>query len=831
MKNIIARVSIGVIILFVYANPVAYAQQNPEQSETIKEASPKPLSKYRGSNKRDWDLLHTKLAVSFDWEKRYLFGKATLTLKPYFYEQERLELDAKGMTINRITVGKSPLKYQYDGQKIKISLRELYERADTLVIFIDYTSKPYEREIGGSEAIEEDRGLYFINADGLDPSKPKQIWTQGETEASSVWMPTIDSPNEKCTQEIAITVAENFNSLSNGTLTSSINNNDGNRTDTWVMNQPHSPYLFMMAIGEFEVIKDQWNGLPVSYHLEKGFGQYANSIFGNTPEMMQFFSDKLDYPYPWPKYDQIVVRDYVSGAMENTSASLYMERLNATDRDLIDYNWDDIIAHELFHQWFGDLVTCESWSNLTLNEGFASYAEYLWNEYKYGLDEADYSFLLEQEGYMDDAEKEVKQLIRYHYTTSEDMFDGHTYNKGAAVIHMLRNYLGDEAFFAGLSNYLHTNEYQSVELADLRQAFENVSGEDLNWFFDQWYFFAGHPILDVSDNYENDTLTVTVNQIQSTIHTPIFKLPVFIDIWKGDELFSFPVVIENESETYLFPMTEAPDVVIFDSKRQLLAEINHPKTENQYVAQFDKDKSLYSRIETMDSLYAFKNKKLIAQILNSAFDDPYYVIRQYAIEHLIDNDIKIKKYEEQVFKALQDSSSFVRSVAITYLGNQDFETYQNNITIGLKDQSYMVVGAAIAAYTKNNVALDTALISSFKEESNINIVLTLAAYFNRHPEDTSFDWYNNKLSNLDGNTLFYFIQMYAEKLIQAPTEKRKNAVPKFHQIALNDSDHLVRFSAFQALVLMSEIEGVAAALEEIKNNEKDKRLIELYEKI
>ena len=423
MKNIIARVSIGVIILFVYANPVAYAQQNPEQSETIKEASPKPLSKYRGSDKRDWDLLHTKLAVSFDWEKRYLYGKATLTLKPYFYEQERLELDAKGMTINRITVGKSPLKYQYDGQKIKISLRELYERADTLVIFIDYTSKPYEREIGGSEAIEEDRGLYFINADGLDPSKPKQIWTQGETEASSVWMPTIDSPNEKCTQEIAITVAENFNSLSNGTLTSSINNNDGNRTDTWVMNQPHSPYLFMMAIGEFEVIKDQWNGLPVSYHLEKGFGQYANSIFGNTPEMMQFFSDKLDYPYPWPKYDQIVVRDYVSGAMENTSASLYMERLNATDRDLIDYNWDDIIAHELFHQWFGDLVTCESWSNLTLNEGFASYAEYLWNEYKYGLDEADYSFLLEQEGYMDDAEKEVKQLIRYHYTTSEDMFD------------------------------------------------------------------------------------------------------------------------------------------------------------------------------------------------------------------------------------------------------------------------------------------------------------------------------------------------------------------------------------------------------------------------
>ena len=360
------------------------AQTNSEAANVSEELMETELLTYRGSVSRTWDLLHTDLAVSFDWEKRYLYGIATLDLKPLFYEQERLVLDAKGMDIKSLNVDGVSLKFEYDGWEILIPFNQAYSRNDTIQVSIEYTAKPYEREVGGSEAIEENRGLYFVNADGSDPNKPQQIWTQGETEASSGWFPTIDIPNERSTQKMKITVRNKFKTLSNGLLTEQIEEPNGKRTDIWVMDQPHAPYLFMMAVGDFTVTRDEWNDVPLAYWLEDDFGKYGKDIFGNTPEMMTFFSEILGYPYPWKKYDQIVVRDYVSGAMENTSASLFYEQLNVDRRYLIDDNWDAIIAHELMHQWFGDLVTCESWSNVTLNEGFASYSEYLWNQYKYG---------------------------------------------------------------------------------------------------------------------------------------------------------------------------------------------------------------------------------------------------------------------------------------------------------------------------------------------------------------------------------------------------------------------------------------------------------------
>lgn len=808
-----------------------FSQSNTERaavSEALMEAE---VLQYRGSTSRSWDLLHTELSVSFDWENRYLNGIAVLDLKPYFYEQEQLTLDAKGMEIKAVAIAGATVPFEYDGFTIDITLAQAATRQDTLQVTIDYVAKPYEREVGGSEAIEENRGLYFINADGADAAKPKQIWTQGETEASSGWFPTIDAPNERCTQVMKITVQDQFKTLSNGLLREQNKQDNGLRTDVWVMDQPHAPYLFMMAVGEFEVVEDSWNGMPMAYWMEKGYGQYAKDIFGHTPEMITFFSDVLGYPFPWKKYDQVVVRDFVSGAMENTTASVFYEALNVNRRSLIDENWDDIIAHELMHQWFGDLVTCESWSNLTLNEGFASYAEYMWNQYKYGQDQADYVFLIEQETYFDEAVEDPKNLIRYYYGDQEEMFDAHSYNKGAAVLHMLRSYLGDDAFFEGLKNYLHDNAYTSVEVSQLRMAFETVTGEDLNWFFDQWFFFAGHPELEVRHEYKNDTLTLTVAQVQTVDEMPIFQLPVFIDVWKGEELFSFPVVINEAYETYEFPMDEKPDAVIFDSERQLLAMIDHPKSEEEYVTQFVKDGSLYSRIETMDSLYSFKNKKLIDQVLQLAFQDSFAMVRQYAVEYLIDEEVKLKKYEPQIAQLLQDSSSHVRSYVLAYLGRTGFEEYRSAFDQALNDSSYLVAASALAQFTRNGVDLPAKFLEDQKKETNLNIVVMLADYYNHQEHKDSYEWFQQRIQGLDGNTLFYFIQAYAEKLLDAPDQFRKAAIPQFEEIARNHTNYMARFSAYQALVLMSDIEGVESKLKDIRENEKDERLIELYEGI
>jgi aminopeptidase N len=286
---------------------------------------------------------------------------------------------------------------------LNIKLDRTYLRDERYVVYIDYTAKPDEfTGSQGSAAITDAKGLYFINPKGEEKDKPTQIWTQGETEATSVWVPTIDKTNQKTTQEFNLTVPAKYVTLSNGKLTSQKNNTDGTRTDTWVMELPHSPYLFFMGVGDFAVVKDTYKGKEVSYYVEKEYEKVARRIFGLTPEMMKFFSEKVTgIEYPWVKYSQIVGRDYVSGAMENTTATLHQESAQQTARELVDgVGWESTIAHELFHQWFGDLVTAESWSNLTVNESFADYSQYLWLEYKYGADEAGFENYSEMQQYL-----------------------------------------------------------------------------------------------------------------------------------------------------------------------------------------------------------------------------------------------------------------------------------------------------------------------------------------------------------------------------------------------------------------------------------------------
>ena len=323
----------------------------------------------------------------------------------------------------------------------------------------------------GSAAISGSKGLYFINPQGKDKNKPVQIWTQGETESNSGWFPTIDKPNQKTTNEISMTVPAKYQTLSNGTLVSSKPAANGMRTDTWKMNLPHAPYLIMMGVGEFSIIKDSYKGKEVSYYVEKDYAPVARKIFGLTPEMIGYFSRITGVEYPWSKYSQIVVRDYISGAMENTTATVHGESAQQNARQLIDENrWEYIIAHELFHMWFGDYVTCESWSNLTVNESFANYSEVLWEEYKHGKDAAAEHHYDNMQNYLLGG-NEKKNLVRFDYKDREDMFDLVSYEKGGRVLHMLRNWVGDSAFFKSMNLYLKTKKFGTAEAHDVRTGF------------------------------------------------------------------------------------------------------------------------------------------------------------------------------------------------------------------------------------------------------------------------------------------------------------------------------------------------------------------------
>src|SRR6201992_2545236 len=314
LKTLASIVLSGALITSLQTS---YAQDTTAKAED-------PLLKiYRATPPKINDLIHTKLDVHFDYKKCYMYGKEWVTLKPHFYPTDTLRLDAKGMDIKNVSVVRNgqniPLKYKYqDSLSLAINLDKVYHNNETYTIYIDYTSKPNELKTKGSAAINDAKGLYFINPDGTEKDKPKQIGTQAETESSSAWFPTIDKPDQKTTDEISMTVPAKYVTLSNGRLASQKVNGDGTRTDDWKMELPHAPYLFMMAVGDFKIYKDHWRNKEVNYYLEPKYAPYAKDIFGQTPAMMELFSTSLGVDFAWEKYAQVVVRDYPLGAMENT---------------------------------------------------------------------------------------------------------------------------------------------------------------------------------------------------------------------------------------------------------------------------------------------------------------------------------------------------------------------------------------------------------------------------------------------------------------------------------------------------------------------------------
>ena len=650
----------------------------------------------RESNPKINDLVHTKLDVRFDYAKSYLYGKAWITLKPHFYNTDSLLLDAKGMDIKEVAIikgtAKSKLKYNYDGMELRINLDKTYKGGENYTVYIDYVSKPDELKVKGSAAITNAKGLYFINPKGEDKDKPTQIWTQGETEANSAWMPTIDKPNQKTTDEIYMTVPAKYVTLSNGLLISQKKNADGTRTDYWKMDLPHAPYLFFMGVGEYAVIKDSYKGKEVSYYVEPKYASVARGIFGRTPEMIKFFSDKLGVDYPWQKYAQIVGRDYVSGAMENTTATLHQESAYQNARELVDgIGWESTIAHELFHQWFGDLVTTESWSHITVNESFANYSETLWDEYKKGKDAGDAQNFVDMQGYLSDPSNPGKDLVRFHYADKEDVFDGVSYNKGGRILHMLRNYVGDDAFFKSLNNYLTTNKFKAGEAGLLRLAFEEVTGKDMNWFWNQWYYGSGHPLVKIDYNYETPgKAMVIIEQTQKT--GKVFRLPITIDIYTGAAKKRYNVWVENNIDTFTFNYSQKPALINVDADKVMLWIKTDNKTAENYVHQMKYAPNYLDRKEALD-YFAKKNMPELALGLS----DKYAPLRKNTIEKLeaskIAEEAKIIEAIEKI--ANTDNDRKTKAAAVSYLAKTSNAKYKALYEKNINDSSYSVAGAAL----------------------------------------------------------------------------------------------------------------------------------------
>lgn len=820
---------------------------------------------YREANPKLTDIIHTRLDVSFDWTNSRLNGKAQLKLKQHFYASDMVYLNARGMDIKSVSVSEivflpvnkkvgnkiidtgveekqntvNNSSYKYENDSIKINLGRVFKGDEKFYVTIEYVSKPNELKKGGSNAISSDKGLYFVNPTGENIYKMPQIWTQGETQSNSAWFPTIDSPNSKTTQDIYMTVEDRFTTLSNGLLVDTKKNSDGTKTDHWKMEEPHAPYLAMMAVGMFKKVTDEpWNGKEVSYYVEKEYEPHAKGIFGDTKEMIEFYSSKLGVPYAWPKYAQIAVRDYVSGAMENTSATLHGDfAVYQTTREMVDgKKGEDIIAHELFHQWFGDLVTCESWSNLPLNESFATYGEYLWEEYKNGRDAADRHHWQSREGYMGSL-KEV-DLVRFNYEEREDMFDAFSYNKGGQVLHMLRKAVGDEAFFASLKNYLETNKFKSAEIHNLRLAFEEVTGKDMNWFFNQWFLSKGRPKLKVSQSYNASTgkVELSIEQTQDFKKYPLYKLPIDIDIYVNGKAERTRIWVTEAKQTFNIKTSGQPQLVNFDAERQLLCNLDYTKTKEEYIFQYKNAPLYQDRMEAIKGLEEKLNDSEVFNLFKQiAQTDKYHPVRSYVVGKLEsasqDQMADVKQVLLSVYN--NDKKTRTRARALSALNKKfsgDAEVQALNEK-ALSEQSYAICGEAIDALTKSNPKLAMEKSKQFESDHGTDIVFAIADLYSNHGADDQIKYFQDNIKYMTGFEMVSFCGLYSKTAKRCTSEVSAISCAKDLETIAFGATRFVKYGAVKGLRDLTQVwegkeKATKAKLEAATAEKKDTAALE-----
>jgi aminopeptidase N len=576
-----------------------------------------PGARPRYAPDRTIDLQHVMLVVEVDPPARSIAGTATLRGSMIAAATRALELDAVELQIDKVVVNGKAAGFRHDGKRLRVELPVLAAGA-SITIAIDYRGAPR-------------RGLYFIAPDDGYPNKPVQVWTQGQDEDSRYWFPCFDTPNEKATSEVIATVPAAMFALSNGSLVSDHTSGD-KRTLHWRLDVPHSCYLITLAVGDFATIETSWRDVPVVYLAQRGREAEAERTLARTPQMLELFSKQFGVAYPYPRYAQVFVADFIFGGMENTSATTLSDTVLIDERAALDYDIDSLVAHELAHQWFGDLVTCRDWGEGWLNEGFATYAEYLWREHHEGRDAAD----LELEEWADmyfgeDSGRYRRTIATKLYDEPIDIFDHHLYEKGGRVLHMLRHTIGDDALWKSLAHYLTKHRHGVVESRDLARAVEEATGKNLDWFFSQWVIDgAGHPELelDVRWDAEHELATVSVSQVHKVdAKTPLFRLPTTMRFRVDDRDVDLPLEITEAKHAFHFRLAGEPTQAIFDPGRVLLASRTIDKPEPMWIAELASATLANDRGAAAHALAKRGGPAAERALGDALVRDPYWAIR------------------------------------------------------------------------------------------------------------------------------------------------------------------------------------------------------------
>jgi aminopeptidase N len=639
---------------------------------------------------RDYDLQHSKIALRFDLEQKKVLGEVTHSLSILRDGTAKIVFDSAGLTIQKVTVNKAAAKFETTPDKLIIPLAAEAKSGEKFDITIKYEGKPT-------------KGMYFILPDKDYPDRPSQIWTQGESEDTHYYLPTYDYPNDRLTTETILTVAASWITVSNGKLISVSDAGKGLKTWYWKESVPSSTYLITVVAGEFDEEKASWRGIPVTYYAPKGRGDRLPINYSRTPDMMELFSRKFGVDYPWEKYAQVMVDDFVAGGMENSSATTNASNSLVHPKLASEYptGQDDLISHELGHQWFGDLVTCKDWGDVWLNEGFATFLEAVWSEAHFGKDQADYERWNGAREWFASGSLWNKPLVRHDFEDSSE-FDGNAYDKGGWVLYMLSHQIGEDAFYRGLKHYLEANRGKNVVTADLSKAIEEATHTSVDQFFTQWVYGAGAPKFNLSYMYdaEKHQVMLAVKQTQKVEgRVGLFRLPVEVEITTASGPKLYNLTVSKDTQTFSLPAESAPLMVLFDKGGHVLKSAEFHKEKKEWLYQLKNAADLADRADAVVALGKMKSDEEAVAALGEALrNDKAWGVRATAADTL--GKLGGASASKLLLAALDSNDKpWVRSRVVTALGNfkDDAAVAAKLNSVAKQDDSYRARAAALQA--------------------------------------------------------------------------------------------------------------------------------------
>ena len=609
---------------------------------------------YQRTRDRDIDVHHTKINIGISLLSKNISGNVVHTVSSLKSSLSNIKLDSKDLIIRRIRVDGEDIEFYEDDNFVNLKLNKSISWQDTIKIRIDYTAQPR-------------KGLYFVVPDGTYPDKKWQAWTQGEDMDNSHWVPIYDYPNDRATFECILTVDKKYSAISNGELVSKVDNLDGTHTWHWRENFPMVSYLISFVVGEYVKIEDSFDGIPMNYWVYEENMEQALRSFGKTSDMIKYFNRVTGVKYPYEKYDQIIIEDFMFGGMENITLSHYTDRTIHDQYSIPDYSSDGLVAHELAHQWYGNMITTKNWANIWLNEGFATYFSRKYREKNLGYNEGEYIRLQEIRSYIAQDKRKRQPMVNHHFHEPIDLFNSHVYSKGSLVLNMIHDYLGKDEFWRSIKHYTEKNMFNLVETNDFKRSIENITGQNMEWFFKQWVYEAGYPEYNVSWNFDsrNSTVILHVKQVQELENSGVFRMPIEIQldeekksIWLQEKEMKFEIPVENR-----------PKLVVFNAGNRIPCKVSFKKSNVEWFRQLENGKHVLDRIAAAEALSLKKGRSVELALLKSMGSDPFWGVRKESASAF--SKLKSKKYKKELMQLVQGQDNRVKRVLFRCLGNYE----------------------------------------------------------------------------------------------------------------------------------------------------------------